>query len=261
MTNISWATRTSNVISGCSDVTTECANCYAKRMAWRMAAHPDHTIKAKYQRTVYQTPQRKIIKWTGRVFFHPHEMDKWAKWRPGQFVFLNSMSDTFHDDVQDEWLHEMFLQMEKNSHLCFLLLTKRPENARAWSHRWMALGHTWPRNVWLGVSCGMREAIPRVAVLGEIPAPVRFVSAEPLLEPLDLREHLGPIDWLIVGSESAPKATRRSSDLAWVRWLRDQCAESTTAFWFKQWHNQKGRKTETPPLDGETWTQRPLFAM
>jgi protein gp37 len=162
-------------------------------------------------------------------------------------VFTCSMSDFFHEGA-DQWRPEAWQVIKACTNLDWLILTKRPELVRdRLPPDW---GASYP-NVWLGVSCGCAEALPFLGLLRELPAAVKFVSAEPLLERMDFRPYLGWLDWVITGCERAAKEKRQVMDLDWVRDIDRQCREAGVPHFFKQaYMGEKGVPCEEPELDG-----------
>jgi protein gp37 len=180
---------------------------------------------------------------------HYDLLDTPLKWRAPRRIFVNSMSDLFHARVPDDFIRRVFETMQAAHWHTFQILTKR-------SDRLASLAPTlpWPRNVWMGVSVESTTYTHRVADLSGVPAAVRFLSIEPLLGPIsELR--LERIDWVIVGGESGPKA--RPCDADWVRGIRDRCAASGVAFFFKQWGGKR-KKATGRLLDGQTWDEFPV---
>ena len=179
------------------------------------------------------------------------------------YVFVNSMSDVFHPRVPFDYVTEMFSVMREASakygHI-FQALTKRPGRAVAWWREYQSeFADGWPPNIWIGTSVESQKYAPRLTVLERLPAPVRFVSAEPLLERLDLTEWLnrGALQWVIVGGESGPGA--RPMDIDWARSLRDQCRRVDTPFFLKQLGGLRNKRAgEKALVDGERWTEMPL---
>jgi protein gp37 len=200
------------------------------------------------------------------VTLHPGEVDLPLRWRRPRRIFVNSMSDLFHQEVPFEFVDRVFSAMAACPWHTFQVLTKRPERMLAYCEQRYeqlaggldALGAAppvpWP-NVWLGVSVESHRWARRVAVLRDVPAAVRFVSAEPLLGSLTGLD-LTDVDWLIVGGESGPR--RRPVRVEWVRELRDMARGAGVAFFFKQW----GGRTPAEGgrlLDGREWAQFPAF--
>lgn len=228
---IEWTEATWNPVTGCSKVSPGCAHCYAETFAERWRGIPGHPYEQGFD----------LRLWPGRV-------DRPLRWRRSRTIFVNSMSDLFHEEIPADFIEQVFRVMEQADWHVFQVLTKRPERALELAPRL-----PWPAHVWLGVSVENRRFVQRTDVLREIPAAVRFISAEPLLgslEGLDLTD----IDWLIAGGESGPR--HRPMRAKWVRELRDRCAREGVAFFFKQWggrHPKSGGRL----LDGRTWDEVP----
>lgn len=263
---IQWTDATWNPTRGCSVVSPGCVNCYAMKQAHRF----DRPGGA-YEGLTKMTAQG--AQWSGRVALVEAALTIPLRWRKPRRIFVDSMSDLFHEQVPDEWIDRVFAVMALAPHHTFQVLTKRPErmraymtgeglvggaDGRAWRVREAARSvaphlldeMVWPLpNVWLGVSVeDQARADERIPLLLDTPAAVRFISAEPLLGPIDIDDYLPGadyashhhgrgLDWVIVGGESGPKA--RPFDLRWPRSLRDQCREARAAFFLKQ----LGRRT------------------
>jgi protein gp37 len=262
-TKIEWADVSWNPVSGCSKVSTGCKNCYAE------------TLSLRYGQTT--------APWTARnaeqnVMLKPHKLreplSKAGPWKNPCRVFVNSMSDLFHEQIPDEYIAQVFDVMAAAPQHTFQILTKRPERMRDFRRAWHA-DHPGCRplpNVWLGVSIENRKWVGRADVLRETPAAVRFISAEPLLGPLvctggffargdDGLYHrdwpdgyigddldLDGIDWCIAGGESG--SGHRPLDVQWMRDLRDACAASGTAYFVKQLGGARpGTALEDLPAD------------
>jgi protein gp37 len=163
-------------------------------------------------------------------------------------IFVNSMSDLFHERVPDEFIREVFAVMEDASWHTFQVLTKRPERVLD-----LADSLPWPPNVWMGVSIENRRFVHRADHLREVKAEVRFISAEPLLGPLEGLD-LDGMSWLIAGGESGPG--HRRVDEKWITDLRDRCIDEGVAFFFKQWGGARP-KSGGRELQGRTWDQMP----
>lgn len=169
-------------------------------------------------------------------------------WSRPRLVFVNSMSDLFHEAVPENFIRKVFDTMERAHWHVFQILTKRAERLRD-----LANSLCWPRNVWMGVSVENEFYRCRIDMLRNVEASIRFLSLEPLLGPLrDLDLRL--IDWVIVGGESGPRS--RPIKLAWVRGIRDQCVAAGVPFFFKQWGGIRKRDTGRL-LDGRYWNERP----
>ncbi len=265
-TAIEWTHRagtkgeTWNPIVGCSIHSPGCTNCYAMTMAARIEAIDAAAGRAShYAGTTKKVKGRPV--WTGKIGVAPdHIFTAPLRWRSPRTVFVNSMSDLFHDDVPDAVIDRVFAVMALAPQHTFQVLTKRAKRMRDYltlggptlqqmaqvpqvGRDVMVANTDWPLpNVWLGVSAERRtEWLERTADLRETPAAIRFVSAEPLLG--DLGEiDLAGLHWIIVGGESGDGA--RPMHPAWARSIRDQCAAAGTAFFFKQWGEHLGGEGE-----------------
>jgi protein gp37 len=276
-TAIEWTDLSWNPVHGCSIVSSECANCYAAALSRRYRHTRAPWIPANAAQNVLVKPHKLREPLSGaRVWRGLGAAAAAAGKTDGKLVFVNSMSDLFHERVPDEFIAEVFGVMAEADRHTFQILTKRPERMREWTraHQPDPLA-----NVWLGVSIELRHFVGRADALRETPATVRFISAEPLLGPLLPRpgvfapgvherwpdaDRLAPalsligIDWLITGAESGRDA--RPVQEWWIRDLRDSCIAAGTAFFYKQ-AADNGRKLSTPMLDGRRWTEFPDHAM
>lgn len=231
MTRIQWTETTWNPVTGCDQVSPGCDNCYAMRMARR--------LKAMGQ-PKYQTDGDPRTSGPGfGVAVHEDVLTHPLRWRNPRRVFVNSMSDLFHTDVPDEFIARVFAVMSATPKHTYQILTKRHARMRALlnSEQFQQFDRNqqdWPLpNVHLGVSAETQQwASIRVPALVDTPAAVRWVSAEPLLGPLDLRPWLPHLDWVVVGGESGPGA--RPLDLGWVRRIVADCQAAGTAVFVKQ---------------------------
>ena len=192
----------------------------------------------------------------------PQRLDAPLSWSKPRRVFVNSMSDLFHRRVTDDFIADVFAVMRETPQHVFQILTKRPGRAAAW---WAQCGQEtfgeWPSNVWIGTSVENQKYAPRLTVLGRIPAEVRFVSAEPLLGPLNLTRWLEDqtLQWVIVGGESGPRA--RPMEAEWARALRDQSRAAGVDFFFKQWGGRRGKRSGNEAvIDGRVWQEMPAAA-
>lgn len=228
---IEWTETTWNPVSGCSKISSGCLNCYAERMAKRLRAMGQPNYRNGFE-----------------VTLHPHLVDAPLRWRSPRLVFVNSMSDLFHEDIPIDFIREVFSTMERAHWHTFQILTKRSQRLRE-----LASELQWPSNVWMGVSVEDMDASGRIDDLRTVNAALRFLSLEPLVGPLRDLDLLG-IHWVIVGGESGPGA--RPMEPAWVLDLRDQCRAVKVPFFFKQWggvvKKRNGRR-----LDGRTWDELP----
>lgn len=230
---IEWTDATWNPVTGCNKVSPGCKLCYAERLAKRLKA----TGMNKYRNGF-------------AVTCHPDALDIPLRWRKPRTIFVNSMSDLFHEQVPDEFVRDVFGVMEQADWHRYQVLTKRPERAAALSDEL-----PWPQQVWLGVSVESERYTSRVNLLRECGAATKFLSLEPLLGPLPSL-NLDDIDWVIVGGESGPGA--RPMDPQWARDIRDQCIEAGVPFYFKQWGGVF-KKRHGRILDGRTWDDMPSF--
>lgn len=244
---IEWTESTWNPLTGCTKVSPGCKHCYAERMAKRLQA----MRLEKYHNGFKLTP-------------HPEVLEDPLHWKKPQLIFVNSMSDLFHDSVPLDFIQQIFAVMRRAHWHTFQVLTKRAE-------RLLELDSLldWPPNVWMGVSVENSDYIYRVHLLRQTHAAVKFLSCEPLLGPLP-NLPLEGIDWVIVGGESGPKA--RPMDPSWVREIRDQCQTVRVPFFFKQWGDrpdatvfetqlvdERGNlKHNGRMLDGRVWEEYPF---
>lgn len=266
--SIEWTTHTWNPTTGCSRVGPECDNCYAMNMAHRFSVSKHltryHTVKLQ----VLGQDRRvaiDMVDWTGAVEMHPERLSQPFRWRAPAKIFVDSMSDLFHPKIPFSYIAIVFGVMACAQRHTFQVLTKRPEREaeffqwlekqssdplkfvrRAATDRFTSLRQivhanrtshdripaAWPAlNIWLGTSVGVRDAKWRIDALRDVPAHVRFLSLEPLLE--DLGElDLSGIGWVIAGGESGARARPMHPD--WVRRIRDQCDADEVPFFFKQ---------------------------
>lgn len=237
---IEWTEATWNSTTGCDRVSRGCDNCYALTLSKRLKAMGS----AKYQ-----TDGDPRTSGPGfGVAVHPDALTAPLRWRDPRTVFVNSMSDLFHARVPREFVQQVFEVMVSTPRHTYQILTKRAVRLAR-----LAPELPWPGNVWMGVSVENSSELARVDHLRAVPAAVRFVSAEPLLGPLDGLDLTG-IRWLIAGGESGPRA--RPVRPEWVRDLRDRCLTADTAFFFKQWGGRTP-KAGGRELDGRTWDEYP----
>ena len=243
---IEWTDETWNPVTGCTRVSPGCDHCYMFALYPRLSAMgvPGYGGDPTEVRLM------------------PERLDAPLGWSKPRRVFVNSMSDVFHPRVPFDYVDRIFDAMNQaaahRGHV-FQVLTKRPGRAAAWwdsrEGRWPG---GWPEGVWLGTSVESQRYAPRVGVLSRVPAGVRFVSAEPLLGPLDLRAELaaGAVQWLIVGGESGPSA--RPMEEEWARDLRDQAVATGVAFFLKQLGGRRGKRSgDQAVLDGRRWQEWP----
>lgn len=241
-TGIEWTDATWNPMTGCTKLSAGCDLCYA------------HALAQTKTRDVYlrRLPVRDTDQGRADPFaprFWPERLHQPLRWATPRRVFVNSMSDVFHAHFSLAMIREVFAAMEAAHWHQFQVLTKRPGRALRFADRL-----PWPPNVWMGVSVEDMRVAARVAALREIPAAVRFLSAEPLLGPLDALDVSG-LDWVIGGGESGAGA--RHCDPAWARGLRDLCAHAGVAFFWKQWGGRTS-KSGGRLLDGREWSEYPV---
>jgi protein gp37 len=256
MSLIEWCTATWNCILGCSIVSPGCFHCYAMAMARRLKG----IALAKIARGEDPGRHRHYIevigddgRWNGNMVLVPEALNDPLQWRRPQIIFVNSMSDMFHENLSVEDIGKVCDVMARANHHIFQVLTKRAsrmEELLAGPLREFAgLEH-----IWWGVSVeNRRHGLPRIEHLRNTPVRVRFLSVEPLLE------DLGPIDlagihWVIAGGESGACARPMKAD--WVRSVRDQCQSQKVSFFFKQWGG-RNKKAAGRTLDGQTWDEMP----
>ncbi|WP_315759130.1 MULTISPECIES: phage Gp37/Gp68 family protein [unclassified Bradyrhizobium] len=239
---IEWTEATWNPVAGCTILSPGCTNCYAMRLAARLAVMGQE----KYVGTTRQSGGR--AKWNGVVKIDPSSLEIPRKWKRGRLIFVNSMSDLFHDRVPLAFVQKVFMVMEETPQHTYQVLTKRAERLEELSKKLH-----WPDNVWMGVSVESADYLFRIGHLRRTQARTKFLSLEPLLGPLEKMDLRG-IDWAIAGGESGPGA--RPMPLEWVRSIRDQCVAADVPFHFKQWGGKNKKKTGRT-LDGRTWDEWP----
>lgn len=228
---IEWTESTWNPITGCTKVSPGCKYCYAERMAKRLQAMGKPAYENGFQVTVHE-----------ELFEYPLQL------RTPRLIFVNSMSDLFHESVSDEIVQRLFEVMKRASWHTFQVLTKRAERLRQISPL-----IEWSDNIWAGVSVENTDYRHRIDCLRSTGAKIKFLSLEPLLGPLPNLDLTG-IDWVIVGGESGPKA--RKMEPEWVIEIRGTCLQQNVPFFFKQWGGTNKKKNGRL-LEGRTWDQMP----
>jgi protein gp37 len=228
---IEWTQATWNPVTGCDKVSPGCAHCYAETFAERWRGIPGHAYEQGFELRLW-----------------PERLEQPLRWRRPRMIFVNSMSDLFHERVPFEFISRVFAAMGEAGQHTFQILTKRHERLAELAPRL-----PWHSNIWMGVSIENRRFVHRADYLREVEANVRFISAEPLLGPLE-GLNLSGIDWLIAGGESGPG--HRPVRIDWLRELRDQSNHAGTAFFFKQWGGHRP-KSGGRTLDGRTWDEMP----
>lgn len=231
VSSIEWTEATWNPVTGCSVVSPGCAHCYAKTFAERWRGVPGHPYEQGFDLKLW-----------------PERLETPLRWRKPKTIFVNSMSDLFHEEIPLVFVEEIFETMRLAHWHTFQILTKRDARLAE-----LASHFDWPSNVWMGVTIENRRFVHRADALRTVPSSVRFISAEPLLGPLEGLDLRG-IDWLIAGGESG--IGHRRVDAEWIRELRDACQAERVAFFFKQWggHRPKSKGRE---LDGRRWDDYP----
>jgi len=243
---IEWTEATWNPVAGCTPISPGCLNCYAARMALRLESVGGTTAR-KYAGTAKRARDGRPV-FAGRINLDEDALDLPRRWRKGRRVFVNSMSDLFHEKVPADFIRAVFDVMADCPQHEFQVLTKRPERAAA-----VAAQLPWPSNVWMGTSVESAMYTHRIQSLRQIPAAVHFLSCEPLLGPIP-KLPLEHIEWVIVGGESGPGA--RAMEERWVAQIRDRCGEKGVAFFFKQWGGVQ-KATTGRVLDKRTWDEMP----
>ncbi len=235
---IEWTQATWNPVTGCTKVSPGCAHCYAETFAERFRGVPGHPYEGGFD-----------------LQLRPERLELPLGWKRSRLIFVNSMSDLFHPGVPDDYIASVFDTMGRANWHQFQLLTKRPERA---AERAPQLG-PWPENVWMGTSVENQRWTCRIDALRDTPAPVRFLSCEPLLGPLEL--DLRGVSWVIAGGESGPRA--RPMKPEWAEGVRDQCLAQGVPFFFKQWGafndcgKRVGKGRAGRELSGRTWDEMP----
>lgn len=230
-TAIEWTEATWNPVRGCTKISPGCKHCYAQTFAERWRGIPGHPYEQGFDLRLV-----------------PEKLEEPLSWTKPRRIFVNSMSDLFHESVPEEFIRRVFEVMEEATWHTFQILTKRSARVRELAPRL-----PWPPNVWQGVSVENARYTFRIGDLQQVAAAVRFLSIEPLLAPIPSLP-LDGISWVIVGGESGPK--HRPLDPAWVREIRDQCVAARVPFFFKQWGGRTP-KAGGRELDGMKWDQMP----
>ncbi len=229
--SIEWTESTWNPLTGCTKISPGCKHCYAERMARRLQAMGQPNYRNGFELTLHET-----------VLSLP------LSWKKPQMIFVNSMSDLFHEDVPVEFIQKVFVTMQQASWHTFQVLTKRSERLLE-----LSTAFEWPDNVWMGVSVESLKYTHRIDHLRGTGAQIKFLSLEPLLGPLP-GLNLSGINWVIVGGESGPGA--RLIEENWVIDIRDQCLRAHTPFFFKQWGGTRKKKNGRL-LQGRIWNMLP----
>lgn len=232
--HIEWTDATWNPVTGCTKVSAGCRNCYAAKLAIRLRAMGTARYRNGFE-----------------VTLHPDALDLPKTWRGSKRVFVNSMSDLFHEEIPLSYIRKVFSVMKACPQHTFQVLTKRSERLMK-----VASKLEWPANVWMGVSVEDNRVLSRIDHLRKVPAAVRFLSCEPLIGSLaDM--NLERIDWVIVGGESGPGA--RLMEEEWVKEIFRICRSAKVPFFFKQWGGVRKAKTGRE-LNGRTYDAMPVLA-
>ena len=228
---IEWTETTWNPVTGCTKISHGCKFCYAERMSKRLRAMGVDKYRHGFTTTA-----------------HPSVLEHPLKWREPRLVFVNSMSDLFHESVPTTFIQSVFETMNKVPQHTFQVLTKRPPRVAQLDGKL-----NWTPNIWLGTSIESEDWLGRLEPLKQTGAQIKFLSLEPLLGPLPGIQLEG-IDWVIVGGESGPGSRPMHPD--WVREIRDNCREHGVPFFFKQWGGVFKKRTGRI-LDKRTWDEMP----
>ena len=249
---IEWTDATWNPVTGCTKVSPACTNCYAERFAERFRSVPGHPYEQGFDLKLW-----------------PERLNLPLRWKQPRTVFVNSMSDLFHEDVPDDFIGKVFEVMIGANHHLFQILTKRSERMLAWVQSNFSADSNekaaWPSNIWLGVSVEKQDYTWRIKHLQSTPVHLRYLSIEPLLGPISLNASLlDGINWVIAGGESGPRARLMKPE--WVYDIREQCEKYRVPFFFKQWGTydqfgkRVGKKKAGRKLDGRTWDAIPTYS-
>jgi protein gp37 len=228
---IEWTQNTWNPVTGCTKISSGCKNCYSERMAKRLQAMELPRYRNGFQVTLHED-----------ILALPFT------WKQPRVIFVNSMSDLFHEKVPDSFIHKVFDTMIKCPQHTFQILTKR-------SKRLVKLSRSlpWANNIWMGVSVEDDQVVYRVSDLQKTPSSIRFISYEPLIGPINSLS-LDGIHWVIVGGESGPGA--RQMNIDWVISIQKQCESADVPFFFKQWGGTR-KKSAGRILNGKTYSDMP----
>lgn len=230
-TKIEWTEVTWNPTTGCTKVSSGCKNCYAEKMALRLKGMGVQKYQKGFELTI-----------------HPTVLNEPYKWSSNKVVFVNSMSDLFHEDLPFDYLEKVFKVMNENPKHIFQVLTKRAELLLEYSSKLQ-----WSDNIWMGVTVESSKYIERINLLRQVPAAIKFLSLEPLLSSLPNLK-LDKIDWVIVGGESGINS--RPVKKEWVNSILIQCQSQNVPFFFKQWGGMNKKKNGRM-LDGEFYSEMP----
>lgn len=249
-TGIEWTEMTWNPVTGCNKISPGCKFCYAEAMSKRLKSMGIDKYKDGF-----------------KLKIHPETLSTPYAWKKSKIVFVNSMSDLFHDDVPIDFIKAVFSVMNNTPQHIYQVLTKRSERLLEISSQL-----NWTSNIWMGVSVENEKYTYRIDNLSQTPAKTKFLSIEPLIGPVKTL-NLDKIDWVIVGGESGHKA--RPIQKKWIKYVKERCEEKKIAFFFKQWGKPKFNENKNDPtiqathpqhakggceLDGEVFRQMPDIA-
>lgn len=233
--SIEWTDASWNPSTGCSKVSPGCRNCYAERLSTRLQKMGKTKYKSGFKFTI-----------------HEDSLDLPQRWKAPRKIFVNSMSDLFHELMPDKFLEECFATMTKADWHIYQILTKRPDRMLAFAKRYGKI----PQHIWMGTSVESQLYASRIDLLRKVSCRVKFVSFEPLLGSVGKLD-LSGISWAIVGGESG--SNYREIRAEWVREIRRQCKQQKVAFFFKQWGGRIP-KSGGRELDGREWDEYPFTA-
>lgn len=232
-TSIEWTDSTWNPVTGCSKISSGCENCYAERIALRLKAMGNPSYINGFT-----------------VTLHEELLNLPLKWKKPHIIFVNSMSDLFHENIPEEFIMRVFNVMHKANWHHYQILTKRSKRMLEISSKLH-----WMPHIWMGVTVEKQEYLYRVEHLQKTNSNIKFLSLEPLLGPINDIPLFG-IDWVIVGGESGPKSRKMKKH--WVLGIRDQCQDKKVPFFFKQWGGINKKKAGRV-LEGRTWDEKPTL--
>lgn len=254
-TQIEWTDATWNPVAGCSIVSSGCTNCYAMEMARRLEA-----MKIEKYSGLTRRSGKRVV-WRGVVREDPASLDIPLRWKKPRKIFVNSMSDLFHEGVSDEFVSLVWDVMRRTPHHHYQILTKRPERMASFL---LSLNDEVLPNVWLGTSVENADVVDRIAALRNVPAAIRFISFEPLIGSVGTVD-LSDIHWAIVGGESGRSARPIRED--WIDEIYEQCLSYETAFFFKQWgtwgkdNKRRSKKANGRIYRDQVWDEMPVTSV
>ncbi len=252
-TKIEWTDATWNPVAGCTILSSGCKNCYAMKMAARLEAMGSE----KYAGLTRKSGNRVV--WKGIVREDRQALSIPLRWKKPRKIFVNSMSDLFHERVSDGFVEDVWQVMRQTPHHNYQILTKRPDRMAHFVKT--KIMDVLP-NVWLGTSVESADVVDRINFLRDVPSAIRFISFEPLIGSVG-KIDLTDIHWAIVGGESGTNARPILEE--WIDEIYDQCQMSETAFFFKQWgtwgkdNKKRSKKANGREYKGKIWDEMPLL--